>query len=96
MDLEFVGIIPNTPTDESPTIWRDAATGDLIIQSYKADAETIRAAQIVGSIPGHSTDIPDHETMIRLPEVMIQFLAPIVAQYLNQPHGVSESATPGA
>jgi hypothetical protein len=67
-----------------------------ISQVVEADAETIRAAQVVGSVPGHSTDIPDHETVIRLPEVMLQFLAPIVAQHLNRLHGVSESATPGA
>lgn len=24
-------------------------------------------------IPGHSTDVPDHETIVRLPKVMLQF-----------------------
>lgn len=74
MALKFIGIYPNTPTDESPTIWLDDATGDLIIQSWKADEATIAQAQEIGSIPGHSTDIPQHETMIRLPAVMLQYI----------------------
>jgi len=87
MALKFLGIISNTPVDESPTIWQDEQTGDLIIQSYKADAGTIRQAQEVGSIPGHSTDVPPHETMIRLPAEMLQ--------YIPRPDG-DPSATPSA
>lgn len=78
MALKFLGIWPNTPDDGSPTIWLDDTTGDLIIQSWKADNETIRQAQEVGSIPGHSTDVPDHEAMIRLPANMRQFLLPLL------------------
>ncbi len=74
MALSFLGILPSTPDDGSPTIWSDDATGDLIIQSWKADPATIREAQEVGSIPGHSTDVPDHETVIRLPADMLQFI----------------------
>jgi len=74
MSLVFLGIDPNTPNDGSPTIWQDQETGDLIIQSWRADETTIEQAQVVGSIPGHTTDIPPHETMIRLPANMIQFL----------------------
>lgn len=74
MALEFLGIYPNTPDDGSPTIWREVETGDLLIQSYKASAEDIAAAQEVGSVPGHTTDIPDHEFMIRLPANMLQFI----------------------
>lgn len=85
MALQFLGIISNTPVDESPTIWLDDTTGDLIIQSYKADDDTIRQAQEVGSIPGHSTAVPPHETMIRLPAEMLQ--------YIPRPDG-DESATP--
>jgi hypothetical protein len=69
-----LGIFPNTPDDGSPTIWRDVDTGDLVIQSYRADEETLRQCREVGSIPGHSTDVPEHETVIRLPASMIQFL----------------------
>ncbi|GAA0357746.1 hypothetical protein GCM10010319_38740 [Streptomyces blastmyceticus] len=27
-----------------------------------------------GSIPGHGTDVPDHETIIRLPKVKLQYI----------------------
>ncbi|MFC7624403.1 hypothetical protein [Microlunatus sp. GCM10028923] len=74
MALRFLGIFPNTPTNDSPTIWVEEETGDLIIQSWTADQGTVAEAQRVGSIPGHSTDIPAHESMIRLPAVMRQFL----------------------
>ncbi|MCX5273385.1 hypothetical protein [Streptomyces virginiae] len=74
MNLKFLGIMPNTPTDESPTIWLDEETGDLLIQSYKATEGEAKACQEIGSIPGHSTDVPDHETIIRLPSVMLKFI----------------------
>lgn len=80
-----VGIISNTPVDESPTIWLDDTTGDLIIQSYIADDDTIRQAQEVGSIPGHSTAIPPHEAMIRLPAEMLQYIFRLIGD---------QSATP--
>ncbi|MER8070861.1 hypothetical protein ABTZ59_21480 [Streptomyces sp. NPDC094034] len=74
MALKFLGIWPNTPDDGSPTIWLDDTTGDLIIQSWKADAATISEAREVGSVPGHTTDVPNHETVIRLPANMLQFI----------------------
>jgi len=74
MRLKFLGIIPNTPNVDSPTIWLDEETGDLLIQSYKATEAEVKACQEIGSIPGHSTDVPAHETIIRLPKVMRQFL----------------------
>jgi hypothetical protein len=74
MALRFLGIWPNTPNDGSPTIWLDEGSGDLIIQSWKADDATLMQCKEVGSIPGHTTDVPDHEAVIRLPANMIQFL----------------------
>ncbi|MDO0937143.1 hypothetical protein QQY66_37530 [Streptomyces sp. DG2A-72] len=74
MRLRFLGIIPNTPDTDSPTIWLDDDTGDLLIQSYRATEEEVKACQEIGSIPGHSTDVPDHETVVRLPKVMLQYI----------------------
>lgn len=74
MTLRFLGIYPNTPNDGSPTMWIEEETGDLIIQSWRADDATVREAQEVGSVPGHSTDVPEHETVIRLPANMVQFI----------------------
>ncbi|MFF3005646.1 hypothetical protein ACFVTF_22855 [Kitasatospora sp. NPDC057940] len=74
MALRFLGIWPNTPDNGSPTIWLEEETGDLIIQSWFADEATIKKAQEVGSIPGHTTDVPPHEGVFRLPQNMIQFI----------------------
>ena len=74
MALQFLGIYPQHSRRRLPMIWLDDATGDLIIQSWKADSETVREAQRVGSIPGHSTDVPSHETVIRLPANTLQFI----------------------
>lgn len=71
MALQFIAIDEKTVGATSPTIWLDDVTGDLIIQSYIADEETVAEAQRVGSIPGHSTEIPPHETMIRLPAHLV-------------------------
>ncbi|MCY0937779.1 hypothetical protein [Streptomyces sp. H34-S4] len=74
MNLRFVGIMPNSPDTDSPTIWLDQDTGDLIIQSYTATPEEMAACKEIGSIPGHSTDVPAHESVIRLPAVMLQYI----------------------
>ncbi|MEU3374509.1 hypothetical protein ACFYM2_23625 [Streptomyces sp. NPDC006711] len=74
MTLRFLGIISNTPTDESPTIWLHEETGDLLIQSYKATEEEVKACQEIGSVPGHSTDVPNHETIVRLPAEMLKYI----------------------
>jgi hypothetical protein len=75
MALQFLGIFPDSPDTDSPTIWLEKETGDLIIQSWTADEATVGEAQRVGSVPGHSTEVPAHESMIRLPAVMRQFLS---------------------
>jgi hypothetical protein len=73
--LTFLGISPETKDTESPTIWRDEESGDLIIQSYTADDATLAECARVGSIPGHATGVPAHESVIRLPANMLQFLS---------------------
>ncbi|MFI1948590.1 hypothetical protein ACH46F_32665 [Streptomyces virginiae] len=74
MALRFIGIMPNSPQTDSPTIWLDEETGDLLIQSYKATEDEVRACKEIGSIPGHSSDVPDHETIVRLPAAMLEFI----------------------
>lgn len=74
MALKFVGLYDDTPGNGSPTIWLDDTNGDLVIQSWKADEETVAEAQRVGSYPWHSNDIPPHETVIRLPQSMIKYI----------------------
>ncbi|MEV4739957.1 hypothetical protein [Streptomyces sp. NPDC049555] len=74
MGLRFLGIMPNTGKDDSPTVWLKEETGDLLIQSYKATEEEIAECKEAGSIPGHSTEVPPHETVIRLPAAMLKFI----------------------
>ncbi|MEU5980149.1 hypothetical protein [Streptomyces sp. NPDC047315] len=74
MPLVFVGIDPNTGDGESPTVWRRTETGDLLVQSYRATDEEVRECQTIGSVPGHATDVPEHETIIRIPARMIPIL----------------------
>jgi hypothetical protein len=85
MRLRFLGIIPNTPDTDSPTIWLDEETGDLLIQSYRATEAEVKACREVGSVPGHSTHVPDHETIIRLPEVMLQYIPQREANSSDEP-----------
>lgn len=74
MAFTFLAQIPNTPVDDSPTVWRDDATGDLMVQGYRATGEDYALAAAAGSTPGHSTAVPDHETMVRLPASIIPAL----------------------
>ncbi|MFD8936679.1 hypothetical protein ACFV0R_15740 [Streptomyces sp. NPDC059578] len=74
MSYKFLGVLPNSPGDESPTVWLHEPSGDLLIQSYKATDEEVQGCQKAGSVPGHSTDVPGHETIIRLPKEMLRFI----------------------
>lgn len=74
MPLVFCGIDPNSGDGESPTVWRRTENGDLLVQSYKATVEEVQECQAAGSAPGHSTDVPPHETIIRIPARMIPIL----------------------
>lgn len=73
MDLEFIGIDPDTGKNGSPTAWVDQETADIVMQSYTAD-ETTRAQCADRTAPGHAKGIPDHETVIRIPASMIPIL----------------------
>ncbi len=39
MKLRFIGIDPNTGTGESPTVWVDESSDDLVIQVWKPTPE---------------------------------------------------------
>lgn len=74
MAFKFLAIDPDTPSNGSPTLWLDEENGDLIIQSYRADAASYAECARVGSVPGHTTDVPDHETIVRLPARLVPLL----------------------
>ncbi|GAA2832075.1 hypothetical protein GCM10010441_65850 [Kitasatospora paracochleata] len=60
MSLRFIAKDPNSPDGDSPTIWVDEETSDLVIQGWKIDRATEDECRAVGNIP-------DHETVVRVP-----------------------------
>jgi hypothetical protein len=73
MDLQFIGIDPDTGKNGSPTAWVDQETADIVIQSYTAD-EATRDQCEDRTAPGHAKGIPDHETVIRVPARLVPIL----------------------
>ncbi|WP_342673558.1 hypothetical protein [Streptomyces sp. AmelKG-D3] len=73
VDLEFVGIDPETGQSGSPTVWVEPETRDIVMQSYTAD-EATREACVRNTAPGHARGIPDHETVVRIPARMVPTL----------------------
>lgn len=74
MELRFVGIDPNTGGEGSPTVWVDEESAELVLQGEEAD-ELLKA--LVSStewVPGHTTGIPAHERVIRIPARMVPIL----------------------
>ncbi|MDJ0385200.1 hypothetical protein [Streptomyces sp. G-G2] len=74
MTLRFVGIDPNTGGEGSPTVWVEEESADLIVQGEEAD-ELLKS--LVGStewVAGHTTGIPPHERVIRVPFRMVKIL----------------------
>ncbi|MER7846588.1 hypothetical protein ABTZ03_21815 [Kitasatospora sp. NPDC096077] len=67
MSLRFIAKDPNSPDGDSPTVWVDEETCDLVIQGFKLDETTRQACLTTGSIP-------DHELAVRLPARMVSAL----------------------
>lgn len=81
MVFTFLAQIPNTPENNSPTVWRDE-NGDLIVQGYKATEKDHMEAERAGSTPSHRHDaasIPDNEAIVRVPASLIPALKAALA-----------------
>jgi hypothetical protein len=63
MALRFLGKDPGSPSGGSPTLYYDDEDDTYVIQGWKI-ADPAALAQM---------DIPEHETVIRLPRRMMQF-----------------------
>ncbi len=63
MALHKLGKDPESPVNNSPTLYYDDATDTYLVQSWKV-TDPERLAQM---------DIPDHETVIEWPRRMMQF-----------------------
>ena len=82
MAFKFLAQIPETPNTNSPTVWLDEETGDLMAQGYKATEEDHVQAEQAGSTPGHHHDlerIPGHEAIVRVPASIIPALKAALA-----------------
>ena len=68
MALRFIGKDPDSPNNGSPTVWRDEEDGSMVIQGWKiTDERTMSEIASVKPVPGH-------ETVVRVPARMAQFL----------------------
>lgn len=62
MALKFLGKDPDSPVNDSPTIYDNGDT--YVIQGWKITDPSVLAE--VG-------DVPDHETVLEIPKRMMQF-----------------------
>ncbi|RBM19103.1 hypothetical protein [Streptomyces sp. PT12] len=69
MALHRLGRDPESPNDNSPTVYLDDETGHYILQGWRV-MDPDRLAQL---------DIPAHETVIEFPRRMMQFFPEVKA-----------------
>ncbi|MFE6872783.1 hypothetical protein ACFVFS_40420 [Kitasatospora sp. NPDC057692] len=74
MELDFIGIDPETGKEGSPTAWVDHAHGEIVIQGWNAGAELVARISEASWAPGHAIGIPEGETVIRIPARMVPIL----------------------
>ncbi|WP_328623484.1 MULTISPECIES: hypothetical protein [unclassified Streptomyces] len=67
MALRFVGKDPDSDTGQCPSVWVDEASGDVLVQGWKAEPAVIAECLEAG-------DIPDTEAVVRLPARMVELL----------------------
>lgn len=73
MALRFIGVDPSTGDGDSPTVWVDTDTNDIIIQGYKADG-ALRQQVTDTPPPKHAPGIPAHEDVVRIPARLAESL----------------------
>jgi hypothetical protein len=73
MALRFIGIDPDTPGGNCPSVWVDDQTGDLVFQGWE-ETDDANRAEIASRSP-----ILVHERIVRLPARM----RPVIRQALE-------------
>lgn len=73
MSLRFIGIDPTTGSGESPTVWVDEVSGDLVFQGWLPSAE-LEAECAATEVPGHAKGIPEGEGVVRIPSRMVDMV----------------------
>ncbi|MFI7174637.1 hypothetical protein [Streptomyces spororaveus] len=67
MDLQFVGIDPETGGGNCPAVWLDEKRQEIVLQGWKADDETTARTR-------QDSPLPDTEAVVRLPYRMIDII----------------------
>ncbi|MEV7285245.1 hypothetical protein AB0O01_11890 [Streptomyces sp. NPDC093252] len=67
MDLEFIGIDPETGSGNCPAVWVDRDRAEFVLQGWKADDETLTRTR-------RDSPLPDREAVVRLPYRMADTL----------------------
>ncbi|MFB7896143.1 hypothetical protein ACFC1B_07410 [Streptomyces xiamenensis] len=70
MALVFVGVDPSTGDQQSPTVWVDPQTREIVLQGY-VPSPALMAECAATEIPGHAPGIPEGEAVIRMPARMV-------------------------
>jgi hypothetical protein len=63
MTLQFLGKDPDSPVNDSPTVYYDETDDSYVLQGYKITDPAVLAQMT----------IPEHETVIRFPRRMMRF-----------------------
>jgi hypothetical protein len=63
VSLRFLGKDPNSPVNDSPTVYYDETDDSYVLQGYRIADEAVL----------EQLAIPPHETVIRFPRRMMQF-----------------------
>jgi hypothetical protein len=71
--LQYIGVDPSTDDRDSPTVWVDPDTDEIIVQGWKAD-DALRAKVHDRPAPRHAPGIPEHEDVVRIPARMVPIL----------------------
>jgi hypothetical protein len=73
MSLQFIGIDPETGDKQSPTVWVDETSKELVLQGWKPSPE-VEAECAAFEVPGHGVGIPEGEAVIRIPARMVHMI----------------------
>ncbi|MFE0273819.1 hypothetical protein ACFWZY_17125 [Streptomyces sp. NPDC058992] len=71
MDLQFIGIDPDTDRDHCPTVWVDQEKQELLLQGWKPDSTTHGACE--ASSPANGP-VPEGEAIVRIPARMVPMI----------------------
>lgn len=66
-NIKFIGKDSESKNGRSPTLFVDEENGDLVIQGWKANQDTLSSCSEFGSLP-------EHEAIVRVPARMIDIL----------------------